>query len=178
MALHPPPLQLPRLHPVQWTWRAQPIVAALVACDFETVLPPPTHRKPHSDSMAARSASTSDIQAFTVLLSTRQSADMKRIVEDFPKFMVRCFLKEKDVPSSGSGHNHPFQGQLYLQKFPPEKETWELMKSLDCVKETRCRCACVHSHHLPDDLMQSSLTMNAYQVLASRSRSFAKGCHC
>jgi hypothetical protein len=171
-------LLLPRLNP--YVARSTHCRRALVACDFETVLPPPTHRKPRSDSMAARSAATSDppqtagLKAFTGLVNTRQSADMKRVVEDFPKFMVRCFLK--DVPSSGSGHTQPFQGQLYSQKFPLEKETWDFLRILDC-PETRCRCACVHFHHLPDDLMQSSLTINDYQVLASNERSFASNCH-
>ena len=81
------------------------------------------------------------LQRFLDLIKTRQSADKLHVIEEFPKFMVRCFLKSPEY-----GNIQPFYEQKFMHKFYLNKESWDLLECLDCMPDSRCRCAPALSH--------------------------------
>ena len=84
-----------------------------------------------------------NLHAFLHLMKTRQASDKKEVIEEFPKFMVRCFLA-----STGTSHAQPFQDNKFMQRFPLTKESWDLLECLDCFPDSRCRCALVLTYHI------------------------------
>ena len=114
------------------------------------------HRHSRVTAMAATSApsaaapqrqvapppSTSCLPEIRLLVSSSRPGDLKKAVDMFPRFIVRCFLKESD--NSSTAVIDPFKNGRFLKNFDL-LANWDIIRAFD---DQKCRYAHVLSHRV------------------------------
>lgn len=111
------------------------------------------HRHSRVTAMAAPNAaapqrqvapppSTSCLPEIRVLGSSSRPGDLKKAVDMFPRFMVRCFLKESD--NGGNAVIDPFKNGRFSKNFDL-LANWDIIRAFD---DQKCRYAHALSHRV------------------------------
>jgi hypothetical protein len=107
-----------------------------------------------------------------VLEGLGRPLNRKRLVDDFPRFVVRCFLKDRQIEKSVQ----PFQDQTFRHRFPV-LQSWDLIEK---IHENNCRYVRLLSYLFIVRIACSIhlvLPLKFQQFFSSTYRPVAKCCH-